>query len=137
MMRNDGHNQNSVWSADGQLTLLKEALMGERSADGNGKRLRGLMRRVCLLPENRGLAPEQFVLSIKHGLNAAASDLGMKLGPERQQLISRLLGISIEEFFAADCGDGIASSRNGRNASQTAHLRPHAAGPGDGDCRGI
>src|ERR1043166_8200494 len=136
-MENDGHNQNSVWTAEGQLTLLKEAIRAERSADGNGKRQRALMRRVCLLPENRGLTPEHFVLSVKQGLNAAAGDLGMKLGPERQQLISRLLSISIEEFFAADCGDGIASSKNGLNPSQLPHVRQHSAGQRDGDCRGI
>ena len=137
MMKKDGQNQTSVWSADGQLTLLKDALRAERRADGDGKRLRSLMRRVCLLPENRGLPPEQFVLSVKRGLNAAASELGIKLGPERQQSISQLLSISIEEFFAADCGDGIASSRNGRSASQVPQFRPHSAGSGDGDCRGI
>jgi hypothetical protein len=136
-MGNDGHNQNSVWTAEGQLALLKEALRAERSADGNGKRQRGVMRRVCLLPENRGLTPEHFVLSVKRGLNAAASDLGMKLGPEREQLMSRLLSISIEEFFAADCGDGIASSKTGLNASQIPRVRRHSAGHGDGDCRGI
>jgi len=135
-MGKNGHKQQSPY-ADGQLSLLKEALRSERSADENGKKERALMRRVCLLPENRGLAPEQFVLSIKQGLAAAANDLGIKLGPERQRLISRLLSISIEEFFAADCGDGIASSRNSRNTSLIHHFRPNAPGQSDGDCRGI
>jgi hypothetical protein len=95
-------NENYVRAIpDGQLALLKEALKREPGADENRQRERSLIRQLCLLPDIRGLAPEQFVLAVKLGLNAAASDLGIPLGPERRQLISRLLSISIEEFFDA------------------------------------
>ncbi|HEX2693600.1 MAG TPA: hypothetical protein VHL12_06105 [Gemmatimonadaceae bacterium] len=129
--------QKSVRAADGKLALLKEALIGERSTDRNRQRQRELMQRVCLLPEHDGLAPEQFVLSVKHGLNAAASDLGIDLGPERQRLISRLVSISIEEFFAVTDGNGTTPSRSGRGVSHFKPLRGNPPGQGDVDCRGI
>ncbi|MFL5639678.1 MAG: hypothetical protein ACJ78M_09895, partial [Gemmatimonadaceae bacterium] len=66
---------------------------------------RRLIRKICSLPEVRALPPEQFVIAFKHAVHDAATQLGIAEGPEREQLLSRIVSIAIEEFFRKD-GDG-------------------------------
>ena len=131
---NEAHENSARTIPDSQLGLLKKALMRERGANGDRQSERNIIRQLCLLPEVRSLAPEQFVLSVKMALNVAATDVGVPLA-ERQQVISRLLSISIEEFFAAD-GDRIAASKINGNGSHRSRVHPTSAKDVDGDCRG-
>ena len=131
---NGAHENPDRSISDSQLALWKKAVMRGRGADGDRQSERSIIRRLCLLPEVRRLAPEQFVLSVKTALNLAVTDVGVPVA-ERQRVISRLLSISIEEFFAAD-GDGTTASKINGNGSYHSRVHPTSAKDVDGDCRG-
>jgi hypothetical protein len=134
--------------------LVKEALKSDVDQTEARREQRRLVREICSLPEVRALPPEQFIVAFKSAVNDAASELGIDDGREREQLLSRLVSISIEEFFHPD-GDGRGDSRfaRARTWSERLHLSAiahHLNGnssqsKGDGspeqsrdqDCRGI
>lgn len=51
------------------------------------------------MPEARTLHPEEFFVAFKEALTTAADNLNIPHGRERNEVLSRLLSISIEEFF--------------------------------------
>lgn len=116
-------SQQSRWKIPlTQLPVLKEALQSDVEQAKARRDQRKLVREICSLPEVRALPPEQFFVAFKQAVSDAANDLGVPDGPERDQLLSRLLSISIEEFFHTD-GNGDGNGDGDGNAS------------GDGDGR--
>jgi hypothetical protein len=103
--------------------LVKEALKSDVDQTEARHEQRRLVREICSLPEVRALPPEQFLIAFKLAANDAAEELGITEGWEREQLLSRLVSLSIEEFFHKD-GNGKGA---GRFAPQSR----------DQDCRGI
>jgi hypothetical protein len=111
-------SQKSRWQIPlTQLPVLEEALKSDVEQAKARRDQRRLVREICSLPEVRALPPEQFFVAFKQALSDAANDLGVPKGPERDQLLSRLLSISIEEFFHAD-GDGDRRSTQMRTWSE-------------------
>src|SRR5256885_8868674 len=105
-------SQNSRWKFPStQLPTLKEALQSDVEQTKARRDQRRLVREICSLPTVRALPPEQFFVAFKEAVSDAANDLGLPNGPERDQLLSRLLSISIEEFFHTD-GDGDGDGRS-------------------------
>lgn len=107
----DSRSRASQWRvpADQQL-LLRQVLRLAGANDGVNQVQRTLIRELCTSPHLRALAPEQFVISMKEMLNTAANDARLPLGRERDDLLFRLLTVSIEEFFqvgANSDGDGL------------------------------
>ena len=137
-------SQKSRWKIPlTQLPLLKEALQSDVDQIKARREQRRLVREICSLPEVRALPPEQFFVAFKQAVRDAANDLGLPDGPERDQLLSRLLSVSIEEFFHAD-GDGdgrstATSSWSGRLGHSLMQHRLNGSSPQskDEDCRGI
>jgi hypothetical protein len=126
-----------------QRPILKEALQSDFDQINARHKQRRLVREICSLPEVRHLPPEQFFIALKQAANDAATDLGMPNGPERDQLVSRLLSISIEEFFQTD-GDGDVPSTQASSwterlgLSQILHrLNGRSHQSKDEECRGI
>jgi len=93
-------SQKSRWKIPlTQLPVLREALQSDVDQIKGRREQRRLVREICSLPEVRALPPEQFFVAFKQAVHDAANDLGVPDGPERDQLLSRLMSISIEEFF--------------------------------------
>jgi hypothetical protein len=101
-----------------QRPLVREALQSDVNQIEARQTQRRLVRQICSLPEVRALPPERFVIAFKSAVNDAARELGIAEGREREQLLSRLVSVSIEEFYQKD-GDGLSTR------------------PKDEDCRGI
>ena len=100
-----------------QLPVLKEALQSDVEQIKARRDQRRLVREICSLPEVRALPPEQFFVAFKQAVNDAANDLGVPPGSEREQLLSRLMSISIEEFFHTE-SDGDDRSNKMRSWSE-------------------
>jgi hypothetical protein len=118
------------------LALLKDSLR----ADGAERKVRSaqrtVVRRICSSRVVKHLAPHEFFVSFKQALGAAADDLRLPPGRERDELLSRLFSICVEEFFEeSDRADApppenrIKSSLRSRFIANTTKLN-------DEDCRG-
>ena len=137
-------SQKSRWKIPlTQLPVLKEALQSDVDQIKARREQRRLVREICSLSEVRTLLPEQFFVAFKQAVNDAAKELGMPDGPERDQLLSRLVTISIEEFFRTD-GDGDGRPPQADSWSERLGLsliRHRMNGDShqskDEDCRGI
>ncbi len=79
--------------------LLRNALR----LSGNGRAVsseqRAIINQICSCPEKFTFAPEDFVIAFKLALTNAANEVGIRPGPERNDLLARLVSICIEEFF--------------------------------------
>jgi hypothetical protein len=136
-------SQKSRWKIPlTQLPVLKEALQSDVDQVKARRKQRRLVREICSLPEVRALPPEQFLVAFKQAVNDVATDLGLPDGPGRDQLLSRLVTISIEEFFQTDGdGDGRATqtgSWSERLGLSLFHHRTNGSShqSKDEDCRG-
>jgi hypothetical protein len=62
-------------------------------------------------------APEDFLIAFKLALVDAANELGIKPGPERDELLARLVTVCIEELYRSPAsGDARGARDSGRNA---------------------
>jgi hypothetical protein len=143
--------QDSRWTIPlKQRPLVREALQSDVDQIEARRAQRRLVREICSLPEVRALSPERFITAFKIAVNDAATELGIAEGRDREQLLSRLVSLSIEEFFQKDAGDAIRSAPT-RPWSERLHLSAvrHSSAshhkskgdsksgkPRDEDCRG-
>lgn len=120
-----------------QLPGLREALQTDAEQIAARRAQRKLVRTICSLPEVRVLPPEKFFVAFKEALTNAADDLNIPRGREREEVLSRLLSISIEEFFQ----DGKAAEVHPLSERIRLSIRQRVIGrtqkPGDEECRGI
>jgi hypothetical protein len=66
-----------------------------------------VLRQICSAPERKFFEPEDFLIAFKLALVDAANDVGIPPGPERNDFLSRLVSVYIEEFFRFPSnGDG-------------------------------
>ncbi|HVS59076.1 MAG TPA: hypothetical protein VHE82_00135 [Gemmatimonadaceae bacterium] len=66
---------------------------------------RAIIRQICSAPEKRTFTPEDFVIAFKLALADAATDVGIRPGPERNDLLARMVSVGIEEFFRLPSAD--------------------------------
>jgi hypothetical protein len=86
---------------------------------------RSVLRQICLAPERLSFEPEDFLIAFKLALVDAANEVGIKPGPDRNDFLSRLVTVYIEEFFRSPMsGDG----RYGRDGAHKAGDQEIAAG---------
>jgi hypothetical protein len=135
----DTSSQTSRWAIPlTQLPGLREALQTDAEQIEARRAQRKLVKTICSLPEVRVLPPEQFFVAFKDALANVANELNIPRGRERDEVLSRLLSLSIEEFFqdasAADIQPLSDSIRRWINRK-----RPigRSQKPGDEECRGI
>ena len=60
---------------------------------------RAIIRQICSAPEKMTFAPEDFVIAFKLALTNAANDVGIRPGPDRNDLLTSMVSVCIEEFF--------------------------------------
>lgn len=66
---------------------------------------RAIIRQICSAPDKLTFAPENFVIAFKLALADAATDVGIRPGPERNDLLARIVSVCIEEFFRLPSAD--------------------------------
>jgi hypothetical protein len=68
---------------------------------------RAVLQQICSAPERSQFEPEDFLIAFKLALADAANDVGIPPGPERNDFLSRLVTVCIEEFYRFPSnGDG-------------------------------
>jgi hypothetical protein len=86
---------------------------------------RAVLRQICSAPERMLFEPEDCLIAFKLALVDAANEVGIKPGPERNDFLSRLVTVYIEEFYRSPVsGDG----RYGRDGAHRAGDQEIAAG---------
>ena len=96
-----------------------------------------VIRTICSAPERHSFEPEDFLIAFKLALVDAANDAGIPLGPDRNDLLARLVSVYIEEFYrlpvAGDAPEKEADHRLGARPdlsaftnSDVAHTSPDA-----------
>jgi hypothetical protein len=62
---------------------------------------RAVIREICNAPERALYAPEDFLIAFKLGLVEAANTAHLAPGPQRNDLLTALVSVYIDEFFSA------------------------------------
>src|SRR4051812_20704237 len=62
---------------------------------------RDVIRDICHAPERALYAPEDFLIAFKLGLVEAANTARLAPGPQRNDLLTALVSVYIDEFFSA------------------------------------
>jgi hypothetical protein len=71
---------------------------------------RKAIRAICSGPERHGFEPEDFLIAFKLAVVDAANDVGIPPGPERNDFLSRLVSVYIEEFYRLPSANGAVTS---------------------------
>ena len=107
------------------LELLK-VVMSDGVIDRNiTPEQRSIVRQICSAPERVCFEPEDFLIAFKLALVDAANEVGIKPGPERNDFLSGLVTVYIEEFYRSPV------SGDGMRARDGAHKRDGAYKAGD------
>jgi hypothetical protein len=107
--------------------LLRTALRLSGTARAVSSEQRAIIQQICSAPEKAAFAPEDFVIAFKLALTNAANEVGIRPGPDRNELLARMVSVCIEEFFRLpSIGDGVRSGRPIR-ASSPQEILPEIA----------
>jgi hypothetical protein len=87
---------------------------------------RAIIRQICSAPEKLTFAPEDFVIAFKLALTDAANDVGIRPGPERNELLARLVSVCIEEFFRLPLPGDASHMSNSTRASSAQEIAPES-----------
>src|ERR1700674_2656045 len=79
--------------------LLRTALRLSGTARTVTSEQRAIIHQICSAPEKLTFAPEDFVIAFKLALTDAANEVGIRPGSERNDLLTRMVSVCIEEFF--------------------------------------
>jgi hypothetical protein len=114
------------WSLPPSHLQLLKVLMSDGVIDRSVTlEQRAVLRQICSAPERMLFEPEDCLIAFKLALVDAANDVGIKQGPERNDFLSRLVTVYIEEFYRSPVrGDG----RHGRDGAHKAGDQEIAAG---------
>jgi len=104
-----------------QEELLRSALR----LSGTGGRVtseqRAIIHQICSAPEKLKFAPEDFVIAFKLALADAANDVGIPLGPDRNDFLAKIVSAYIEEFYRLP---GLQAFTNSGVAQTSPDARP-------------
>lgn len=82
-----------------QRALLASAIRGRELTIAVTPEQRVIIRSLCDQPGFAAHHSEQLLVAFKAGLAEAANELRIPVGPERNDLLSRLVSAFIEEFY--------------------------------------
>ena len=105
MMRqsNSLHTPSRVTLSFAQHRLIRTTLNGRSNYALVTPEQRRMIRELCAQagPVHE---PEQFLIAFKVALIEAANDAQIPFGPERNDLLSRLVSVFIDEFYRGERG---------------------------------
>ncbi|HEV2017384.1 MAG TPA: hypothetical protein VGQ98_03650 [Gemmatimonadaceae bacterium] len=87
---------------------------------------RSLIHQICSAPEKLTFAPEDFVIAFKLALTNAANDVGIRPGFERNDLLTRMVSVCIEEFFRLPSTGDAASTIVATGESSAQEIGPES-----------
>ena len=91
-------HSNRLVLTSAQRELLRHALQSSKNGDGEFGR-RHAIREFCSVGRKTNQRPEQLVISFKESLVAAADEASLPYGPQRRELLARMVSIFIEELY--------------------------------------
>ena len=84
--------------------LLRAVLAGASDAAVSPEQ-RAAIRQICSARERHRFEPEDFLIAFKLALVDAAKDVGIPPGPDRNDFMSRLVTVYIEEYYGGPVAD--------------------------------
>ena len=84
---------------------------------------RAVIRRICSAPDRQRFEPEDFLIAFKLALVDAANDVGIPLGPDRNDFLAKIVSAYIEEFYRVP---GLPAFTNSDVAQTSPDARPSA-----------
>ncbi len=80
---------------------LRSVLEGSAPESMVTSEQRAVIRRICSAPERHTFEPEDFLIAFKLAIVDVANAVNIRPGPERNDFLSRLVSVYIEEFYRA------------------------------------
>jgi hypothetical protein len=100
MQSNERSNHPSRWRLPpAHLERLTDALRASRARKSVTTEQRIVIREICSTPERWNYAPEDFLIAFKLAIVDAANASGIPAGPDRNDLIAKLVSVYIDEFY--------------------------------------
>jgi hypothetical protein len=100
MQPNERNNHPSRWRLPpAHLERLTDALRGSRARKNVTAEQRIVIREICSTPERWNYTPEDFLIAFKLAVVDAANASGFPPGPDRNDLIAKLVTVYIDEFY--------------------------------------
>ncbi|HZE08472.1 MAG TPA: hypothetical protein VE110_06905 [Gemmatimonadaceae bacterium] len=87
-----------------QRELIASAIHGRELTTSVTPDQRAIIRNLCSEPTLSAHPSEQLLVAFKTGLAEAANELRVPVGPDRNDLLSRLVSAFIEEFYGGRRG---------------------------------
>lgn len=106
--------------------LLRTALRSSGDGLPVTSEQRAIIRQICSAPEKLTFAPEDFVIAFKLALTDAANEVGIRPGPERNDLLTRMVSVCIEEFFRLPLPGDASHVSNTNRASSAQEISPES-----------
>ena len=78
---------------------LRTVLGGRAPENTVTSEQRAVIRGICSAPERHSFEPEDFLIAFKLALVDAANDVGIPLGPDRNDFLEKIVSAYIEEFY--------------------------------------
>jgi len=124
---NGSNAQPSRWRLPQQQEeLLRTALKMHGTGGRVTSEQRAIIYQICSAPEKLTFAPEDFVIAFKLALTNAANDVGLRPGPDRNDLLTRMVSVCIEEFFRVPSTGNAPSMGSVTRASSVQEIAPES-----------
>ena len=98
--------------APSHLEELRDSLRGSGSKIVTAEQRR-VIRQICAAPERWTYTPEDFLIAFKLALVDAANAANVPAGPDRNDLMAKLVSVYIEEFYRSPGGAKISPDSKG------------------------
>jgi hypothetical protein len=100
MQANDSGNHPSRWRLPPEhLEKLTDALRAGRSRKSVTPEQRAVITNICSSAERWVYTPEDYLIAFKLAIVDAANISGIRAGPDRNDLLEKLVSVYIDEFY--------------------------------------
>jgi hypothetical protein len=114
MQSNHAENHPSRWRLPPEyLEMLTAALRATRARKSVTAEQRVVISRICSSAERWNYSPEDFLIAFKLAIVDAANAAGLPAGPDRNDLLAKLVSVYIDEFYRSARPVSTKSDSNG------------------------
>jgi hypothetical protein len=114
MHSKDRDSHHSRWRLlPNHLEELTDALRGGGERKSVTAEQRRVIRTICSTPERFNYTPEDFLIAFKLAIVDAANAANLPAGPDRNDLLAKLVSVYIEEFYRSPGGAKISPDSKG------------------------